>query len=993
MRRERDVGAAELILQIAEPRQQRLLALRVARGRRDLAAEDHRDALEIAALAPRALERVERGQVRVGDPQRAPRGSGPRRRRGRRGGTARRRDTSHRRARSATLSAASGAKPSSAVAAPARSPARSARSANSRSAWPRSSGVRRRSRRRRRSSTSGRSVSSASAGIAGAIGGDREAVAERAEPRELGAGIVDRARGTRGSRRATRAGATRPRRAWPAPRGAARPARRRRRARACARAPWGSAAAGSSAASHAAAAAVSISTRSPRARPSSRARRAPGRARARSPLCASSSASSWYARRRVVGRDSRRSSSVQRERLVEIGERGGEIGRALAAAHVGAPDEQRGALGRRRPRREHRVDPAALGDRHRRRARASCARRRARSPARAAAARSCARSQSARRRGGLAACDRTASRARPRARRRARTADLRRSSARRCRARRASRSRCRARRRRARDRTSPRRSRRAPRAPRRRSRRRRASRGAALRARVVGAAERDERARERELVARGDLLRQAEAAQPLVELGGGRVIAARGGGARRARRSHRPAADRARARAATRPRRRRASSRFASSVAERSRARARAVRVIAALLGEPRDLAPRLDRRAADRSPRGSSRSSRGPPDRRARARARPRARAARRPDRRADGRTRRRAAGAAATARAASVGARGARAQRGARARASAARRRADRRARRRPPRRRIVLERELVELRSRRAARARAAGAHRRARRARPDRRRPRRSRAARAASRWLAASRASPCASVIDASAACAGGKLRPPAERLARELEPVEEPRRPRRGEREDPLEQVAADRDHPRRAARDSRASPLRGGPSRSCWSTECIRSCAAASWMRVRRARRARRCGCPAGRSAISIAARADPHVRRARSRRPRASRQPAGGIRCQSSAPTRSISTSHSPRACGRSTTPGGIGRAEQRGEDAIGDHRPGRRQVAVDADVARERAQVRARVRRAGCGTTGRRPRARRPRARAPTTKPSPSRAATCVMPSPAR
>ena len=71
MRRERDVGAAELVLQIAEPRQQRLLALRVARGRRDLAAEDHRDALEVAALAPRQLERIERGQVRLGDPQRA----------------------------------------------------------------------------------------------------------------------------------------------------------------------------------------------------------------------------------------------------------------------------------------------------------------------------------------------------------------------------------------------------------------------------------------------------------------------------------------------------------------------------------------------------------------------------------------------------------------------------------------------------------------------------------------------------------------------------------------------------------------------------------------------------------------------------------------------------------------------------------------------------------------------------------------------------------
>jgi len=68
--RERDIRPPELRLQIAEPRQQRLLARGVARGRRDLAAEDHRDPLEIAAIAPRGLERVERGQVHLGDPQR-----------------------------------------------------------------------------------------------------------------------------------------------------------------------------------------------------------------------------------------------------------------------------------------------------------------------------------------------------------------------------------------------------------------------------------------------------------------------------------------------------------------------------------------------------------------------------------------------------------------------------------------------------------------------------------------------------------------------------------------------------------------------------------------------------------------------------------------------------------------------------------------------------------------------------------------------------------
>ena len=72
--------------------------------------------------------------------------------------------------------------------------------------------------------------------------------------------------------------------------------------------------------------------------------------------------------------------------------------------------------------------------------------------------------------------------------------------------------------------------------------------------------------------------------------------------------------------------------------------------------------------------------------------------------------------------------------------------------------------------------------------------------------------------------------------------------------------------------------------------------------------------------------------------------------RQPAGGIRCQSSAPTRSISTSHSPRACGRSTTPAASVAPSSVDEDAIGDDRARRRQVAVHADVARERAQLRA-------------------------------------------
>src|SRR5205823_4065747 len=68
--RERDVGAAELVLQIAEARQQRLLAAGMPRRGRDLAAEDDADPLDVTALAPGELERVERRQVRFADLQR-----------------------------------------------------------------------------------------------------------------------------------------------------------------------------------------------------------------------------------------------------------------------------------------------------------------------------------------------------------------------------------------------------------------------------------------------------------------------------------------------------------------------------------------------------------------------------------------------------------------------------------------------------------------------------------------------------------------------------------------------------------------------------------------------------------------------------------------------------------------------------------------------------------------------------------------------------------
>jgi hypothetical protein len=47
---------------------------------------------------------------------------------------------------------------------------------------------------------------------------------------------------------------------------------------------------------------------------------------------------------------------------VKITERGGEIRRALAAAHIGAMDEQGSALARRRTRREHGIDPPAFAD-------------------------------------------------------------------------------------------------------------------------------------------------------------------------------------------------------------------------------------------------------------------------------------------------------------------------------------------------------------------------------------------------------------------------------------------------------------------------------------------------------------------------------------------------------------------------------------------------------------------------------------------------------
>jgi len=96
------------------------------------------------------------------------------------------------------------------------------------------------------------------------------------------------------------------------------------------------------------------------------------------------------------------------------------------------------------------------------------------------------------------------------------------------------------------------------------------------------------------------------------------------------------------------------------------------------------------------------------------------------------------------------------------------------------------------------------------------------------------------------------------------------------------------------------------------------------------------------------------------------------------------------SISTSHSPREYGRSGGRPGIAGAGQRHEQAIGDHRPGARQVTVDADCAASTRAVRpsSPARRE---TTDRRWRGRPRRARAPRRRPSVSRADSWVMPTP--
>ncbi len=108
---------------------------------------------------------------------------------------------------------------------------------------------------------------------------------------------------------------------------------------------------------------------------------------------------------------------------------------------------------------------------------------------------------------------------------------------------------------------------------------------------VVGAPDRDERPRELELAARRDRLREPDAAQALVELGGVRVLAAPRGRAREPE-------DR---RVLQRIELERAPPRELGVVAREQaadhRERVRGGAMIAALLGEPRDLAPRGHRR------------------------------------------------------------------------------------------------------------------------------------------------------------------------------------------------------------------------------------------------------------------------------------------------------------------------------------------------------------------------------------------------------------
>ena len=463
---------------------------------------------------------------------------------------------------------------------------------------------------------------------------------------------------------------------------------------------------------------------------------------------------------------------------------------------------------------------------------------------------------------------------------------------------------------------------------------------AEARAGVVGAPERDQRASQLQLVPRRDVLHEAESAEPLVELRGGRVIAACGGGTREPDERIRLEGVEVE----------RAAPGVLGGIPGEQRAeggpRTRARAVIAARLGEPSDLAPRLDRRRgiARREDRGRHLVHR-------RIVGRDHAR----------GRELLLGAGWIAEPMHEHVGEpqpqlHRARRLRGDRARTHEAHelgpallvgQAIDERVRS-LGRAGIVLERELVELRRRlrveHAQEARAGEGRERGLIVVPVRARELRE------LHQVTGGLAGVALRERDrGERGVRGRKARPSAERLARELDAVEEPRRPRRREREDPLEQQGLVR-------------TVRG--QQRAVATHRLLEVAVPQLMVdrvhevVRRRELMRRwphaeLAAAGTRRPVSDLDRAAADLDRGEldrghrrqapaTRRHQVPEQGADEIDLDIAQPA-------GVRSLDRARCVGG---AEQRGQDAVRDHGARRRQVTVHTDRARERTQVRTRA-----------------------------------------
>ena len=470
---------------------------------------------------------------------------------------------------------------------------------------------------------------------------------------------------------------------------------------------------------------------------------------------------------------------------------------------------------------------------------------------------------------------------------------------------------------------------------------------AQARARVVGAAQRDQRAGERELVAGRDALGETQAAQPLVERGGDRVVVALGGGAGQPDQRvdlQRIELERAaprilgggRARGGVAPARR------GVEIAE-PRPRARAGPVIAAQLGEPSDLAPRGERR---RRITGGEQLRRHLVDRRVVG------------GQRAGSRQLVTRPGGIAELVHEHVGepqvelhgARGVAGDAGARPHqphqlgpallvGEPVGQRVGRLGRRR-----IVLDRELVE-------HGRGPGVEH----AEQARRGQRGERGLIVVG--LGAGQPGDLLEVLGGLPGVAlgerdrgqrrvrRGERGPPAERLARQLEPVEEPRRARGGEHEDPLEQ--------------QRLVGAARGEQRAVAAHRVLEVTAVE--LLVDRVHQIVRRGELMG--PLADAELADPGAGRSIGDLDRAARHadvgqldlgdrgqpPAAGRQHlpQQRADEIDLDIAQTPRDRALAGG-GGVAGAEQRDQHAIGDHRPGRRQVAVDPDRARHRAEL---------------------------------------------